>query len=176
MLNLEDKYGGDGDGDGDEKMKSDFAMMLSSLRKDKGLSQRRVAEDLGVSQALLSHYENDAREPKLDFVLRACNYYGVTADHLLGRVDDQAPRSLPAPHDCENAPRLISEVCYVFDKLDELADPQLYADIVDYLLIPCESVAALLREPSSPYDPVRDAKLKMAEAAFVDSTRRVLLR
>ena len=50
-----------------------------------GLSQRQAASDLGVSQALLSHYENGAREPKLDFVVRACDYYGVTADYILGR-------------------------------------------------------------------------------------------
>ena len=66
-------------------MKSSFAETLSSLRREKDLSQRRAAEDLGVSQALLSHYENGAREPKLEFVVRACDYYGITADYLLGR-------------------------------------------------------------------------------------------
>ena len=66
-------------------MKSAFAEALGDLRREKNLSQRRAAEQLGVSQALLSHYENDAREPKLDFVIRACDYYGVTADYILGR-------------------------------------------------------------------------------------------
>ena len=41
---------------------------------------------MGISQALLSHYENDAREPKLEFVVRACNYYDVSADYILGRT------------------------------------------------------------------------------------------
>ena len=36
----------------------------------------------------LSHYENGAREPGLDFVCRACEYYGVTADYLLGRTNE----------------------------------------------------------------------------------------
>ena len=44
-----------------------------------------AAADLGISQALLSHYENGAREPGLSFVCRACDYYGVTADYMLGR-------------------------------------------------------------------------------------------
>ena len=48
--------------------------------------QRKVAADLGISQALLSHYENGAREPGLGFVCRACDYYNVTADYLLGRA------------------------------------------------------------------------------------------
>ena len=66
-------------------MKSAFAETLSNMRREKGLSQRRVAADLGISQALLSHYENGAREPKLEFVVKVCDYYGVTADFILGR-------------------------------------------------------------------------------------------
>ena len=69
-------------------MKS-ISAVLSSLRKDAGLSQRKVASDLGVSQAVLSHYENGAREPKLDFVRRACDYYAVSADYMLGRSDER---------------------------------------------------------------------------------------
>ena len=70
-----------------------FNKILSSLRREKGLSQRRVAADLGISQALLSHYENGAREPKLDFVIKVCGYYGVTADYLLGRSSDRGEKT-----------------------------------------------------------------------------------
>lgn len=62
-----------------------FAQTLSELRHRKGLSQRKAAADLKISQALLSHYENGAREPGLNFVCRVCDYYNVTADYLLGR-------------------------------------------------------------------------------------------
>ncbi len=62
-----------------------FSETLSALRKGRGISQRQAAADLGISQALLSHYENGAREPGLRFVCRACDYYGVTADYILGR-------------------------------------------------------------------------------------------
>ena len=64
-----------------------FSETMSALRKERGLSQRRAAADLNISQALLSHYENGAREPGLDFVRRACGYYGVSADYLLGISD-----------------------------------------------------------------------------------------
>ena len=65
-----------------------FSETMASLRRERGLSQRTAAADLHISQALLSHYENGAREPGLEFVCRACDYYGVTADYLLGRSDD----------------------------------------------------------------------------------------
>ena len=37
-------------------MNSDFPMIISMLRRERRLSQKQVAADLGISQALLSHY------------------------------------------------------------------------------------------------------------------------
>ena len=67
-------------------MNSEFSRTLSLLRQEKGVSQRVAATALGISQALLSHYENGIREPGLAFVVRACDYYSVSADYLLGRT------------------------------------------------------------------------------------------
>ncbi len=67
-------------------MNAEFARTLSLLRQEKGVSQRTAAGALGISQALLSHYENGIREPGLAFVVKACDYYGVSADYLLGRT------------------------------------------------------------------------------------------
>ncbi len=63
-----------------------FSRTLSLLRQERGVSQRTAAGDLGISQALLSHYENGIREPGLSFVVRACDYYNVSADFILGRT------------------------------------------------------------------------------------------
>ncbi len=62
-----------------------FSSTLAKLRQAKGVSQRKAAADLGVSQALLSHYENGIREPGLEFLCRACDYYQVSSDYMLGR-------------------------------------------------------------------------------------------
>ena len=67
-------------------MDRSFPETLSALRRERNISQRTAAADLGISQALLSHYENGAREPGLGFVCRACDYYGVSAADLLGRA------------------------------------------------------------------------------------------
>ena len=67
-------------------MNAEFSRTLSLLRKEKGASQRTAAGALEISQALLSHYENGVREPGLVFVVKACDYYGVSADFLLGRT------------------------------------------------------------------------------------------
>lgn len=62
-----------------------FNEILSRLRREKGVSQREAAAALGISQALLSHYEKGVREPGLVFLSEACEYYGVSADYILGR-------------------------------------------------------------------------------------------
>ena len=65
---------------------SELSRTLSLLRQERGVSQRTAASDLGISQALLSHYENGIREPGLSFVVKACDYYHVSADFILGRT------------------------------------------------------------------------------------------
>lgn len=66
------------------RMNKSFPTRMVLLRKERGLSQKEVAARLGVSQALLSHYEKGIRECGLDFVVRSANFYHVTCDYLLG--------------------------------------------------------------------------------------------
>ena len=75
---------------------NDFSRTLSLLRREKKVSQREAARELGISQALLSHYENGAREPGLAFVRKACDYYRVSADFLLGRSMDREGTTIVA--------------------------------------------------------------------------------
>ena len=154
-------------------MKSGFSDTLSELRHSKNLSQRKVAGDLGISQALLSHYENGAREPKLEFVVRACEYYGVSSDYILGRV---AKKAFPAPDSFvfENAAatELSAAIQRVVKKLEDSGDTQLSENVVQYLRISVDNVSTLLSDPDFPYDPMRDAEMKTAEASLITNSRR----
>ncbi|MEG2143892.1 MAG: helix-turn-helix transcriptional regulator [Oscillospiraceae bacterium] len=72
------------------------------LRREKNISQKQVALELGISQALLSHYEKGIRECGLDFVVKAADYYDVSCDYLLGRSADRSglmisPELIPEP-------------------------------------------------------------------------------
>lgn len=71
-------------------MNGDFPRILTLLRKEMGLSQKNAAQKLGISQALLSHYEKGIRECGLDFVVRAAGFYGVSCDYLLGRSPERS--------------------------------------------------------------------------------------
>ncbi len=67
-------------------MNKDFPRIITLLREEKGLSQKKAADDLGISQPLLSHYEKGIRECGLDFVVKVADYYDVSCDYLLGRT------------------------------------------------------------------------------------------
>lgn len=67
-------------------MNVDFPRIITLLREEKGLSQKKAAEELGISQPLLSHYEKGIRECGLDFVVKVADYYEVSCDYLLGRT------------------------------------------------------------------------------------------
>lgn len=70
-------------------MASDFHRIITLLRKERGITQKQAASDLGVSQALLSHYEKGIRECGLEFVVKVAEYYNVSCDYLLGRSADR---------------------------------------------------------------------------------------
>lgn len=40
-------------------MNAEFPRLITLLRKEKGISQKQAAAELGISQALLSHYERE---------------------------------------------------------------------------------------------------------------------
>ena len=61
----------------------------------RGISQKKAATDLHISQALLSHYEKGIRECGLDFVVAAADYYGWT---VIQCVRDGAMRSIEDIH------------------------------------------------------------------------------
>lgn len=68
-------------------MTETFSQRIAQLRKNKKISQKTAAADLGISQALLSHYERGIRECGLELLTRMADYYGVSADYLLCRSD-----------------------------------------------------------------------------------------
>ena len=77
-------------------MNKDFPRIMTLLRKERKLSQKQVAADLDVTQALLSHYENGKRECGLDFLVKAADYYNVSCDYLLGRSADRSGLTMTA--------------------------------------------------------------------------------
>lgn len=58
---------------------------LKQARKASGMTQKEVADKIGVGQSTYKNYECGFREPNGDTMVQLANLFGVTTDYLLGR-------------------------------------------------------------------------------------------
>ena len=64
---------------------------LKKVRKQKGLSQLKVAMDLSISREALSYYENGKRSPDIQMLLLLSDYFDVSIDYLI-RGEEFVPK------------------------------------------------------------------------------------
>lgn len=60
--------------------------VLRSLRKQQGLTQREVADMLGIHCTTYTKYETGASEPSFEMLRKLTEIFGVSSDYLLGRT------------------------------------------------------------------------------------------
>ncbi len=63
-------------------------MRLKELRKQRRLSQLKLAMDLNMNQNSISRYENGEREADYATLIKLADYFDVSVDYLLGRTDN----------------------------------------------------------------------------------------
>lgn len=64
-----------------------FSERLKELRKGSGLSQKQLAAILKTTNSSVCDWECGRAEPNLGMVARIADYFEVSCDYLLGRVD-----------------------------------------------------------------------------------------
>lgn len=67
---------------------SDLGKRLKVSREKTRLTQKQVADKLGISNGTLSGYERNYRDPDTDTLNRLAALYEVSVDYLLGRTTD----------------------------------------------------------------------------------------
>lgn len=65
----------------------DYRERLRNLREDHDLSQAELGKVINKSQQGYSHIENGRAELKIEDLIKLCDYYGVTADYMIGRAN-----------------------------------------------------------------------------------------
>lgn len=87
---------------------TEFGARLKDLRTTRGLTQEKLAEELGISWDHLCRVERGNRSCSIDLIIEIAVYFGVSTDYLLlGKRVNQV----------ENRKRLLS----VIGELTELA-------------------------------------------------------
>lgn len=63
-------------------------MRLKELRKQKGISQLKLAMDLSMNQNTISRYETEEREADYKTLIKIADYFNVSIDYLLEQTDN----------------------------------------------------------------------------------------
>lgn len=66
----------------------DYRRRLREIREDRDLTQAEVARILHKSQQGYSHIENGRAELKIEDLVLLCDFYHLSADYIIGRIND----------------------------------------------------------------------------------------
>lgn len=92
---------------------------IKELREGTGMSARKFAESIGIKYTTYYGYETGTREPGSDTVTALCNYFGCTADYLLGLSNDPngyrpEKEKAPAPAKAETGEVTAEQIMQTF--------------------------------------------------------------
>ena len=66
---------------------------LVQLRNERHLTQKQVAEGIGLTTIAIQNYESGRRKPAYDVLIALADYFDVSLDYLVGR--SSSPKRLP---------------------------------------------------------------------------------
>ncbi|MGN7299750.1 helix-turn-helix domain-containing protein [Ferdinandcohnia sp. SAFN-114] len=102
-----------------------YGERIRQLRKEKGLSLKELADDLGIAFTTLGNYEREEREPNFNTFEQIADYFGVSIDFLLGRREERTFDEYVLNNDFINLkeklkntkPEIRSNIVNAFDQL-----------------------------------------------------------
>ena len=87
-----------------------FGERLILLRKEKGITQSELGEQLGVVKSTISVYEAEHSEPNIETLIKMADYFGVTTDYLLGRSDKKNDETVHTNQHISGAETVIKRI------------------------------------------------------------------
>ena len=90
---------------------------IAVLRKSRGMTQKELAEKLGVSDKTVSHWERDESAPDISLIPVIAEIFSVTCDELL-RGEKASAQSEPSDlyHENELSEKAEKQMKYLFEK------------------------------------------------------------
>ena len=61
-----------------------FAHRIKNLRSEKGYSQKKLGELVGVSKVSIFNYENNLQQPSVEILIKLAKALNCSVDYLLG--------------------------------------------------------------------------------------------
>lgn len=64
---------------------------VRKLRKERNLSMKEFGNLVGLAESTISLYENGKRQPDNEKLIQMADFFGVSVDYLLGRIEKETP-------------------------------------------------------------------------------------
>ncbi len=101
-----------------------FSQRLKQLRKEKKVTQQKLAKHFNLCTSTVGNWEIGKRQPDHGMLLKLSDYFGVSLDYLMGRSDTPAQNPLDAS---------LSEIDFaLFGEVQDLTDEQ-KQDVLNYI-------------------------------------------
>lgn len=68
-----------------------FSQKLKALRKEKGITQQKLADEINISRSTIAGYEIEDKQPSYEVMTRIAQYFSVSTDYLLDNSDNRFP-------------------------------------------------------------------------------------
>ncbi len=161
-----------------------FSNNLLCLRKERGISQKQAADELGISQSLLSHYEKGIRECGLDFIVKAADYYNVTCDYLLGRTpqrtaeapeqsNDVAVNTYNRKGDNANLRVIVNNIDFIYTLLSQIRDREITRCTSEILMTDVYEVFRLLYNVNPQNDEHIFILSQLSQKSYINAHREL---
>lgn len=90
---------------------------IRELRLSEGLSQKALAEELGVKQNTLSTWETGRYEPDSDMLKRIATRFSTSTDYVLGSDDKKRPTTVSSDGQAQKLAKILRDVGVDVDNL-----------------------------------------------------------
>ena len=77
--------------------KVDYRVRIRNVREDRDLTQAQIGKLLNKSQQGYNHIEDGRAELKIDDLVKLCRFYNLSADYLVGLIDEPRKINKPTP-------------------------------------------------------------------------------
>ena len=99
-------------------------MRLKELREERNLTQNDVATAINTTRTNIGRWEKGINEPSANFIMQLADFFEVSVDYLIGRVDDDIISYENKNVFTDKEKRLLK----VFMQLDSVAQEKLIED------------------------------------------------
>ena len=69
--------------------KKDFKDLLKKLRTEKGLTQKALADKIGIPVSMISKYEQGTNKPSNPYLYRICNFFEIEPSYFFTNFDEK---------------------------------------------------------------------------------------